>query len=67
MWFKTAGWRQLESFSDDDPDPAHIHLYRSIPYAAFFPELSRSLLLGAYAASQVRSSTRDLTSAFSLF
>ena len=56
MWFRSGSWRQLESFSDDDPDPVHIHLYRSIPYAAFFPELSRDLLLNAYAKNQNRSS-----------
>jgi hypothetical protein len=56
MWFADGSWRQLESFSDDDPDPVHIHLYRSIPYAAFFPELSRNLLLTAYAKNQEASS-----------
>lgn len=56
MWFGDGSWRQLESFSDDDPDPVHIHLYRSLPYAALFPELDRSLLAGAYARYQNRSS-----------
>jgi hypothetical protein len=56
MWFGDGSWRQFESFSDDDPDPVHIHLYRSLPYAAFFPELDRSLLSGAYALWQNRTS-----------
>jgi len=56
MWFSDGSWRQFESFSDDDPDPVHIHLYRSLPYAAFFPELDRSLLSGAYALWQNRTS-----------
>ena len=52
MWFADGSWRQFESFSDDDPDPVHIHLYRSLPYAAFFPEFDQSLLSGAYARWQ---------------
>ena len=52
MWFADGSWRQFESFSDDDPDPVHIHLYRSIPYANFFPELSRNLIETAYAHYQ---------------
>lgn len=52
MWFANGDWRQFESFSADDPDPVHIHLYRSLPYAALFPELDRSLLSGAYARWQ---------------
>ena len=51
MWFKDGRWRQWESFSCPAVDPVHIHFYRSLPYAWFFPELGRSVLRG-YAAAQ---------------
>ena len=52
VWSARGQWRQFESFSADDIDPVHIHLYRSIPYASFWPELERSLLEG-YSAAQL--------------
>ena len=36
VWAASNKWRQFESFSADDIDPVHIHLYRSIPYAWFW-------------------------------
>jgi uncharacterized protein (DUF608 family) len=51
MWFKDGRWRQWESFSCSAVDPIHIHFYRSLPYAWFFPELRRSVLRG-YATAQ---------------
>eukprot|EP00729_Bicosta_minor_P000391 gene391-5008_t len=51
IWVASGEWRQFESFSADDIDPVHIHLYRSIPYAWFFPELEQSVLEG-YKQSQ---------------
>jgi non-lysosomal glucosylceramidase len=53
MWFKDGRWRQWESFSCPAVDPVHIHFYRSLPYAWFYPELRRSELRG-YAAAQLK-------------
>src|SRR5208337_3097815 len=37
-------WRQWESFSCAGFEPEHIHLYRALPYAFFFPDLQKQLL-----------------------
>ena len=46
IWTKDGRWRQWESFSCSVLDPIHVHLYRSQPFAYFFPELLHSLLEG---------------------
>ena len=51
MWVEDGRWRQWESFSCPAIDPVHIHFYRSLPYALFFPELQRNEFRG-YAACQ---------------
>jgi hypothetical protein len=52
VWASDGDFRQFESFSADDIDPVHIHLYRSFPTATFWPELERNLLEG-YARAQL--------------
>ncbi len=42
--FGDGRWRQWESFSCAGFEPEHIHLYRALPYAFFFPELQKQLL-----------------------
>jgi len=51
MWFEDGRFRQWESFSCPAVDPIHIHFYRSLPYAWFFPSLQQNLLK-AYADAQ---------------
>jgi non-lysosomal glucosylceramidase len=51
MWLEDGRWRQWESFSCPGIDPVHIHLYRSLPYVLFFPDLQQSELRG-YASIQ---------------
>ena len=51
MWYEDGRWRQWESFSCPAVDLIHIHLYRCLPYALFFPGLRRNLLEG-YAEAQ---------------
>jgi len=41
--FGDGRWRQWESFSADF-EPEHIHFYRVLPYAFFFPDLQKQLL-----------------------
>lgn len=45
MWFADGRFRQWESFSCSTVEPIHIHFYRSLPYAWFFPDLQKQLLL----------------------
>ena len=42
--FHDGRWRQWESFSCANIEPEHIHFYRSLPYAFFFPDLQKQLL-----------------------
>lgn len=42
IWVRDGRWRQWESFSCPTIDPVHIHFYRVLPYAWFFPSLRRS-------------------------
>lgn len=51
MWFEDGRWRQWESFSCSAAEPIHIHFYRSLPYAWFFPSLQKNLLK-AFAKAQ---------------
>jgi non-lysosomal glucosylceramidase len=51
LWTQDGRWRQWESFSCSALDPVHIHWYRALPYAFFFPSLERSELRG-YARGQ---------------
>lgn len=51
LWVSDGRWRQWESFSCASLDPIHIHYYRVLPYAWFFPELRRSQMRG-FAAAQ---------------
>jgi len=51
IWTEDGRWRQWESFSCSAVDPVHIHWYRSLPYALFFPSLEKSEFRG-YARGQ---------------
>jgi uncharacterized protein (DUF608 family) len=51
MWAEDGRWRQWESFSCSAIDPIHIHWYRALPYALFFPSLEKSEFRG-YARGQ---------------
>ncbi len=42
--FGDGRWRQWESFSCAGFEPEHIHFYRALPYAFFFPDLQKQLL-----------------------
>ena len=44
IWFGDGRWRQWESLSCAGLEPEHIHFYRSLPYAFFFPDLQKHLL-----------------------
>ncbi|MCS7192392.1 MAG: GH116 family glycosyl-hydrolase [Armatimonadetes bacterium] len=46
MWFADGRFRQWESFSCPAVEPIHIHFYRSLPYAFFFPTLQKNILKG---------------------
>jgi len=52
IWVVDGRWRQYESFSCNDMEPVHIHLYRSIPLTALWPELVWNLLDTGYAITQ---------------
>ncbi len=51
LWAHDGRWRQWESFSCPSLDPIHIHFYRVLPYAWFFPDLRRSQMRG-FASAQ---------------
>jgi non-lysosomal glucosylceramidase len=46
LWSEDGRWRQWESFSCPNVEPVHIHWYRALPYAFFFPDLEKNQFRG---------------------